>query len=78
MVGFWGELDLCRDYEMCRSEGRQVSILELRDEEGEDLAYRSCRRGGGRGSRDDGQGWAWWRREDVKINSFSCLFAAIH
>ena len=55
-----------------------MTILAFWDEERGDLPCRSCRRGGNRASRDDGQGWAWWRCEGVKINSFLCRFAAVH
>ena len=55
-----------------------MTSLEFRGEERGDLACWSCGRGGHRGSRDDGQGWAWWWREDVKINSSLCPFAAAY
>ena len=70
-LGCWG-------YESCRSEGREMAILEFVDEERGDLTCWSCRRGGNRGSRDDGQSWAWWWCEGVKINSFLCCFAAAY
>ena len=55
-----------------------MAILEFRDDEREDLTCRSCRMGDNRGSREDGQGWAWWWCEDVNINSFLYRFASAY
>ena len=55
-----GESDLLRMCVICRILYLLMVILVFCGEGREDLTFRSCRGGVGRGSRVGGRDWAWW------------------
>ena len=62
-----GQSDLRRPCVICRFSYSQVIGLGLREKGCEDLMFRRCQGGVGRGSRVGGQGWALAEWEDAAI-----------
>ena len=65
-----GESDLRRVYVTCRILYYHVVALGLPREVHEDLTFRSCWGGVGRGSRVGGRDWAWWSGKALELIDF--------
>ena len=65
-----GEPDLRRVCIICRIVYFLEMGLGFRGEGREDLTFRSCRGGVGRGSRVGGRDWAWWSGKALELIDF--------
>ena len=65
-----GESDLRRMCVISRTVYSLVIVLACRGEGREDLTFRSCRGGVGRGSRVGGRDWAWWSGKALELIDF--------
>ena len=66
----WGESDLRRVCVICRILYSHVVILGFCGEGREDLTFRSCRGGVGRGPRLGGRDWAWRSGKTLELIDF--------